>query len=81
MTWSYVPLPPVIAVLLYTIPKLPDFLLVIVRRKRTCCTKRDRHRRPSSRFHDSGNGGAEERDAVSKREFRSVVLILLDAVA
>jgi hypothetical protein len=54
--------------------------LIVIRRERAHRTKRNRHGRPSTRFDDPGHCGSKEDDAVAERKFRTVVLVLLDAV-
>lgn len=64
-----------------TIPELAHLLLVVVSRQRTSRTQSDRHRRASAGLHDARYRRAHQHDAVAKRKFSAVILVLLDTVA
>jgi hypothetical protein len=66
---------------LHPISELSDLLLVVIRRKCACRSKRNRHRRSPPCLHDARNCRSEKRDTVSEREFRSIILVLFDAIA
>jgi hypothetical protein len=69
------------AALSYTIPKLAELLLVVIRRKSTNSTENKRHGSSTSSLDDPRHSGAGQQDTVCESKLGTVVLVVLEKIA